>query len=59
MVDTTKDGAMALSMAMIAVKATIDGQALTFEEVCDLPDSDVWVLMGACTGKGLSSPPTT
>jgi hypothetical protein len=50
---------MSLSMAMIAVKVLLDGQALTFEDVLELDDADVWPLLGHAMGKGDSSPRST
>lgn len=50
---------MQLSMAMVAVKAQVDGRALTFEDVQELEDFDVFALIGAVMGKAPVSPDVT
>ncbi len=58
-VDMGKDGPLALQMACCAIKTSIDGKPLTVDDLYDMWDQDVWELMGAASGKGQSSPPST
>jgi hypothetical protein len=50
---------MALAMAHLAVKLTLDGRHLTYEEVLELDEDDVYALLGMTQGKGPTSPPST
>lgn len=52
-------GSIALSMAMVAVKAKVDGRDLTLEDVRELEDVDVLRLIGAVMGKAPDSPSGT
>lgn len=45
-------GSMTWAMAMIAIKARIDGRDLTVEDVEDLDETDILFLMGEVLGKG-------
>lgn len=53
-------GSMRLSMAMVAVKAQVDGKDITLEDVLDnIEDTDVFALIGAVMGKAPTSSSAT
>ncbi len=54
----TNIGSMTWTLAVIAVKAMVDGKSLTLEDVEDLPDLDVLALTAAVLGKEPSAPGT-
>lgn len=54
--------AMAFTLALIAVKTTIDGRGITYEDMLDMDEDDVTALMAAQGAEGKapgSSPPAT
>lgn len=59
MVDLQAEGQMGLLLATVAAKVTIDGQVLTYEDVLEMDDEDVWKLMAAVQGKGDVLPRST
>jgi hypothetical protein len=58
-VDTQKDGGFAVVMATAALKTTVDGRPLTYEDLLDLDDNDCWDIIGKSQVKKTASPPTT
>jgi len=55
--DIQKEGPMALVMAIAAIKTTVDGRGITYEDLLEMGEDDVWVLVGKSQmGKGLSPP---
>jgi hypothetical protein len=51
MIDTQRDGSMAMVFALCALKCTFNGERKTYEELLDLSDDDAFELMGAVMGK--------
>ena len=58
MVDVNKEGEFAIALAGLSLKVTVEGKPLTYEDVLELPEEDVWFLLGEM-GLGKSSPPNT
>lgn len=58
-VDMQEVGQMGLIMASCAIKTTIEGVPLTYEDMLELPEEDCWSLMGASQGKKRAFSPRT
>jgi hypothetical protein len=58
-VDVQQDGQVGLAFAMVAMKVEIDGHALTYEDVLDLPEADALALIGATQGDQKKPSPVT